>query len=221
MSGTVAKITGFACENGAAVASGTTLRFKWSPYSGADEIQLQGAPDGVTWQPWHRVAGTATATTKGGVTDGAGWKFRVEARKGGRPIAGSASDPVAVRVGPAPATQPAAPAPAPAPTPSAPAPAPTQPAPAPAAPATSAGVAPAELRRVGASLATDEVLVVRAGEIVAADLSALAARVAALEKAASAPIRGTGTMALAVEGQPGRGTARVEMLLTPQTAAAT
>lgn len=52
----------------------------------------------------------------------------------------------------------------------------------------------------------------------AADFAALAARVAALEKAATAPIRGTGTMTVAIEGQTGQGTARVDMVLTPQVA---
>lgn len=178
MSGTAApvRVTGLIAESNT-LPTGGTVRLRWAAYTGpGDELQLQGSNDGAkTWQPFHRVAASTTSTTKGGLVDSA-WLLRVVARRGGQPIAGSESAPVAVRVGPAPVQ------PAPAPTP-VPTPAPT-PAPAPTA----------------------------------ADLAALAARVAALEKTLAAPIRGTGTMALSIEGQAGTGTAKVEMLLTPQTA---
>lgn len=170
MSGTTSKVTGLVCENGSTVPTGTTLRLRWNAYAGADEYQLQASNDaGAVWQAWHRV--TTTNTTKGGAADGA-WLLRIAARKAGREIAGSASDPVTVRVGPVPVTQPP---PAPAPTP---APTPTY--------ATAANLAalaarvaaletaaanavlPADLRRVGASTAAEEMVVVRAGEVVVA-----------------------------------------------------
>ena len=190
MSGTTApKIASFACTNGAAVPTGTTLGFRWTAYpasAGATEIQLQGSNDsGAIWQRWHSVGPSATAVTKGGCPDGA-WQFRVVARKSTGDIAGSTSDAVAVRLGPAPATQPA----------------PTyatasdlaalasrldavaarvgaiEAAGLPAKfdalaarvsaleTANAARVAPADLRRVGASTAADELLAVRGGEIV-------------------------------------------------------
>lgn len=178
MSGTTSpKVSGFTCTSGTAVATGATLAFRWNAYpasAGAAELQLQGSTDsGGTWQPWHRVAATVVSSTKGGLPD-ALWLCRMVARKNGAEMPGSASDPVTVRVGPAPATQPA-PAPTPTPTPT-PAPAPDNAALAARLDALAArvtavenaGVKPAELRRVGASTAADEMLAVRAGEIVVA-----------------------------------------------------
>lgn len=190
MSGTASKITDFAIENGPVVPSGTTLRARWAAYAGpADEIQLQGSSDGGrTYQPYHRVAMPGTSTTKGGLPDGA-WLLRAVARRGGREILGSASDPVTVRIGPVPASKPA-------PTPTNPVPpalvqpVPTPPPPPPSGPVPSAdlaalqarmatleaamlamaapgGITPQDLRDAVAFEAGDQVLVVRGGEIVA------------------------------------------------------
>lgn len=110
MSGsTAAKVTGLASDVGAAVASGAALRFHWTAYPGADEYRAEASPDGANWQSWGRV--NTTTFSKGGAVD-APWRIRVVARRSGADIAGSASDPITVRVGPVPA---AAPAPAPAP----------------------------------------------------------------------------------------------------------
>lgn len=188
MSGTTTspKIGSFACTNGATVATGTTLSFKWNLYpasAGATELHLQGSNDGGrTYQSWHRPPVTATATTKGGVVDGA-WLIRLLARKGTAEMPGSASDPVSVRVGPAPVTTPT---PTPAPAPSYATAADLAALASRVAALENAGlpaklealtarvtaleneprVTPAQLRRVGASTAADEMLAVRAGEIV-------------------------------------------------------
>lgn len=204
MSGTSAKpakVTGLSAES-AAVPSGGPIRLRWSGVpAGADEVQLEHSEDGgKTWGSWGRSPDLA-AFSKFGAADG-GYSLRIIARKSGSDIAGSASDPVAVRVGPAPAALKPAPPPAPTPAPSTPAPQPTQPAPTNGT--ASPSLPPAELRSP-----------------TAADFAALRDRVAALEKAALAPTRGTGTMAVTIEGQAGQGTARVDMVLTPQTGAAT
>lgn len=189
MSGTTAapKISGFVVTNGSAVPTGTTLSFKWNLYpssAGATELHLQGSNDGGrTYQSWHRPPVTATASTKGGVVDGA-WLIRLVARKGTVEMPGSASDPVSVRVGPAPVTTPA-PAPTPAPSPTYATAADLAALASRVAALESAGlpakldaltarvtaleterVTPAQLKRVGASTAADEMLAVRAGEIV-------------------------------------------------------
>ncbi len=193
MSGTTTfpKIGGFVCTSGSAVSTGATLSFRWTLYpasAGATEIQLQGSPDaGATWQPWHRVAASATSTTKGGVTDGP-WRFRVVARKSTGEMPGSASDPVAVQVGPVPVTPP------PPATPTyataadlaalaarvdaltarvaaleaAGLPAKLDALAARVTTLEAAGVEPAALKDGGASTAADKVLAVRSGEIVVA-----------------------------------------------------
>lgn len=196
MSGTTVfpKIAGFTCTSGSTVATGATLAFKWNLYpasAGAAELQLQGSTDsGGTWQPWHRVAATVVSSTKGGLPD-ALWLCRIVARKNSAEMPGSASDPVSVRVGPAPVTPPA-PTPAPAPTYATAAdlaalasrvdalasrvaaletaglPAKLDALAARVTALEGARVTPAELRRVGASTAADEILAVRAGEIVVA-----------------------------------------------------
>ncbi len=172
MSGTTApKVSGLKSEGGDALAAGATLRLFWTALSTtvadeyrAEEMLTENAdgtkPASPAWISWGRVA--APPFSKGGLTNGLR-QIRVVARKAGRDVTGSASDPIAVRVGPVPVPAPA-PAPAPTPTPT-PAPSPT---PTTGTTTTSAGVTPAELRRVGASTAADEVLVVRAGEIVVA-----------------------------------------------------
>lgn len=168
MSGSVVKVSGFTCTSGAAVATGATLAFRWNAYpasAGAAELQLQGSTDnGATWQAWHRVAATATNSTKGGLPDGA-WLCRIVARRNSAEMPGSASDPVTVRVGPAPVVQPT-------PTPT---PAPTYATAADLAALASrvavleaAGIRPADLQRVGTSTAAEELLAVRSGEIVVA-----------------------------------------------------
>lgn len=176
MSGTVSpKITGFVSTSGSAVATGGTPAFRWNLYPaslGATELQLRGSSDGgKTYQNWHRPLVTATSTSKGGLGD-ALWQFILVARKGTADIAGSASDPVTVRVGPVPVA-PSAPTPTPTPTPT-PALAPDNATLAARLDALTARVTtletervtPAGLRRVGASTAADELLAVRAGEIV-------------------------------------------------------
>lgn len=189
MSGTTSpKVSGFTCTSGTAVATGATLAFRWNAYpasAGAAELQLQGSTDsGGTWQPWHRVAATVVSSTKGGLPD-ALWLCRIVARKNSAEMPGSASDPVTVRVGPAPVTTP---------TPTyasasdltalaarvdalttrvaavenAGLPAKLDALAARVTALEGARVTPAELRRVGASTAADEILAVRAGEIVVA-----------------------------------------------------
>lgn len=189
MSGSVVKVSGFTCTSGAAVATGATLAFRWNAYpasAGAAELQLQGSTDnGATWQAWHRVAATATNSTKGGLPDGA-WLCRIVARRNSAEMPGSASDPVTVRVGPAPVVQPTpTPTPAPAPTYATAAdlaalasrvaaiegaamPAKLDALAARVAALEAAGIRPADLPRVGASTAAEEMVVVRAGEIVVA-----------------------------------------------------
>lgn len=188
MSGTTApKISGFTCTSGSAVATGATLAFKWNLYpssAGAAELQLQGSTDnGATWQSWHRVAATVTTSTKGGLPD-ALWLCRIVARRNSAEMPGSASDPVSVRVGPAPVVQPP-PTPAPAPTyatasdlaalasrvaalESAGLPAKLDALAARVTALEAAGIRPADLQRVGVSTAAEELLAVRSGEIVVA-----------------------------------------------------
>ncbi len=171
MSGTAApKITGYVVDGATPVAAGANLRTKWNAYTGADEYRQDGRqveladgtrPTNPPWGSWGRV--TTASFSKGGLGNGV-WEARVTARRGGSDIIGSTSDALAVRVGPVPVPVSApAPATAPAPTPT-PSPTPTTG----TTTTTPAGVTPAELRRVGASTAADEVLVVRAGEIVVA-----------------------------------------------------
>lgn len=179
MSGTTAKITGLVSTGGNALAAGATLQTKWNVPSGApDEYRQDGRivqnadgtkPTNPPWASWGRV--TTAAFSKGGLGN-ALYEVRVTARKAGSDLAGSTSDVLTVRIGPAPVTQPA-PIPAPTPTPS-PAPAPDNATLAARLDALTARVTaletervtPAGLRRVGASTAADELLAVRAGEIV-------------------------------------------------------
>lgn len=192
MSGTTSpKVSGFTCTSGTAVATGATLAFRWNAYpasAGAAELQLQGSTDsGGTWQPWHRVATTVTTSTKGGLPD-ALWLCRIVARKNSAEMPGSASDPATVRVGPAPVVQPPPASPAPtyataadlaalasrvdalasrvAALENAGLPAKLDALTARVTALEGARVTPAELRRGGASTAADEMLAVRAGEIV-------------------------------------------------------
>lgn len=188
MSGTTAKITGLVSTGGNALAAGATLQTKWNAPSGApDEYRQDGRvvqnadgtrPTNPPWASWGRV--TTPAFSKGGLAN-ALYEVRVTARKAGSDLAGSTSDALAVRIGPAPT-----PTPAPAPTyatasdlaalasrvaalENAGLPAKLD---ALAARVTALEneprVTPGQLKRVGASTATEELLVVRGGEIVVA-----------------------------------------------------
>ena len=187
MSGTT-KITNFVVDGATPIPAGGTLKTKWSvPAGSPDEYRQDGRqvenadgtkPANPVWASWGRV--TTPAFSKGGLPNGV-WEARVTARRGGADIAGSTSDTLAVRVGPAPVVQPT---PTPTPTPT-PAPAPTYATAADLAalasrvaalekaqPATgttaTAGVLPADLPRGGGVVTGDATLVVRAGEVVVA-----------------------------------------------------
>lgn len=131
MSGTApAKITGLAVDGATPVPSGAALRLRWNAYPAGDDFRAEGSNDGgKTFASWGRTGGPATVFSKGGLADGE-WRVRVTARKSGSDIAGSTPDPIAVRVGPVPATQPV---PAPSPAPTQPPPVAPAPSPAPAA----------------------------------------------------------------------------------------
>lgn len=191
MSGTL-KVIGLAVDGTTPIPTGGTLRTKWSPYPNATEYRQDGRqvenadgtkPSNPPWASWGRV--TTASFSKGGLPDGV-WEVRVTARRNGADIAGSTSDTITVRIGPAAATQPApTPTPAPAPTyataadlaalasrvaalESAGLPAKLDALAARVAALEAAGIRPADLPRVGASTAAEELVVVRAGEIVVA-----------------------------------------------------
>lgn len=121
MSGST-KVTNFVVDGATPIPAGGTLKTKWSvPAGSPDEYRQDGRqvenadgtkPANPVWASWGRV--TTPAFSKGGLPNGV-WEARVTARRGGADIAGSTSDVLTVRIGPAPVVQPT-PAPAPAPT---------------------------------------------------------------------------------------------------------
>lgn len=189
MSGTL-KVIGLAVDGTTPIPTGGTLRTKWSPYPNATEYRQDGRqietadgtkPSNPPWASWGRV--TTATFSKGGLPDGV-HEIRVTARRNGADIAGSTSDTITVRIGPAPVTQPT-PTPTPAPTYATAADLAALAARVAAlesaglfpkldalaarvAALEAAGIRPADLQRVGVSTAAEELLAVRSGEIVVA-----------------------------------------------------